>query len=89
MGTRCVVEHGVNVIPGTALDQLDPRIPPGQQSDPTKEGRQPYSAHNLVINACRPYEWKDQFPPVSMNSEELRAQAEEKWKWLFEGVPTF
>ncbi len=88
MGTRCIPQHGVTIIPGTATDQLDPRIPPGDQSDPTKEGRTSYEAHNLIINACRPYEWKDQFPPVAKNSDELRDQAEEKWKWLFEGVPT-
>ena len=89
IGTRCIVEHGLNIIPGTAVDQLDPRIPPGEQSDPSQEGRRPYKAYNLVINACRPYQWKDQFPPVSKNSDKLRTQVEEKWKRLFEGVPPF
>lgn len=74
---RCSID------PGTADWQLDPRIPPGGRSDPTFEGRKRYSAHNLVLNCCRPYAWKDEFPPVNVNSRELRRQTEEKWKNLF------
>lgn len=86
MATRFVPEHGVTIIPGTAVWQLDPRIPPGESSDPSQNGRVAYSAHNMVINACLPYPWKDQFPMVNMNSRELRAATEQKWKSLFEGT---
>ena len=87
IATRLIPEHGVTVIPGTSMDQLDPRIPPGMESDPSAEGRRKYSAHNLVINACRPYAWIDQFPKVNINSRELRESVEAKWSWLFEGLP--
>jgi len=89
VASRCIPEHGVKVIPGTAVWQLDPRIPPGQASDPSREGRRPYSAHNLVINACRPFRWKDQFPEVNMNSRELREQVEQKWAALFEEIKPY
>lgn len=82
IASRLIPEHGVTLIPGTADWQLDPRIPPGGRSDPTIEGRKRYSAHNLVLNCCRPYAWKDVFPPVNVNSRELRRQTEEKWKNL-------
>jgi 3-polyprenyl-4-hydroxybenzoate decarboxylase len=89
IASRLVPEHGVSVIPGEAHWQLDPRIPPWQRSSPDAEhGRQMYSAHNLVLNACRPFGWKDQFPPVNMSSRESRRAVEEKWGSLFARVKT-
>ncbi len=88
IASRCRPEDGVTIVHGTAIEQLDPRIPPGEESAPSKEGRKGrYEAGNLILNACRPFKWFDQFPPVNRNSDELRAKIEEKWKPLFEGVP--
>ncbi len=84
IATRCAPENSVKVIPGTAVWQLDPRLRPEDRSSPDKEhGRMRYTAHNLVINACRPYDWIDEFPPVCVNSPELRKRIQEKWKDLF------
>ena len=58
------------------------RIP--RRSEARGFGRKPYSAHNLIINACRPYEWKDDFPRVSVNGPELRRATEQKWPELLE-----
>jgi 4-hydroxy-3-polyprenylbenzoate decarboxylase len=80
---RCAPETGVKVIPGTGVWQLDPRVRPEDRSNPGQEGRKPYTAHNLVINACRPYDWIGDFPPVCVNSPELRKRILEKWKELF------
>jgi 4-hydroxy-3-polyprenylbenzoate decarboxylase len=82
---RCAPETGVRIIPGTAVWQLDPRIHPEHRSSPDQEGgRRPYVAHNLVINACRPYEWIGEFPPVCVNSPELRARILERWREVFD-----
>jgi 4-hydroxy-3-polyprenylbenzoate decarboxylase len=85
IASRCVPEDGgVRVIPATAVWQLDPRLRPEDRSNPDDEhGRKRYSADNLVINACRPYEWIDDFPPVNVNGPELRKRIEERWKDLF------
>ena len=40
-------------------------------------------AINLVLNACRPYEWIEQFPPVAMNSPDLRQRILEQWAEVF------
>jgi len=32
-----------------------------------------------VIDACRPYEWIDEFPPVAESSPAVRTAMEEKW----------
>ena len=75
----------MKVVPGTGVWQLDPRLRPEDRSEPGAEhGRKRYMAHDLVINACRPYDWIDQFPPVAMNSRELRQRILEKWAKLFE-----
>ena len=79
--SRMAPETGVQVVPGTAVWQLDPRIPPAGRSDPdAEEGRHSYTAHNLVLNACRPYEWIEDFPPVAVNGPELRARIQARWK---------
>ncbi len=83
IASRCAPEHGVAVIPGNAVWQLDPRIPPEDRSLPGTEGRQSYTAHNLVINACRPYRWLSDFPPVAVNSPALREATLRKWPHLF------
>jgi len=89
MSTRTIPHSGIRVVQGTATDQLDPRVPPGERSDPRlahndkDHGRKAFRADNLIINACRPYEWKDEFPTVNVNSRDLRERTEEKWKHLF------
>ena len=88
MATRVIPHTGVRVIEGTATDQLDPRIPPSERSDPNllhykERGRKSFRADNLIINACRPYEWRDEFPRVNVNSRELRQSIEKKWSHLF------
>ena len=84
IASRCAPEIGVKIVPGSAVWQLDPRIPPEGRSSPDEEhGRKSYVAHNLVINACRPYEWIDQFPVVAVNGKELRDRIQTKWQHLF------
>jgi UbiD family decarboxylase len=83
IATRCMPEHDIQVIPGTAVWQLDPRIPPEARREPGVTGRWRYSAHNLIINACRPWAWRDDFPPVNVNSEALRQRTLDKWKAVF------
>jgi 4-hydroxy-3-polyprenylbenzoate decarboxylase len=87
IASRCAPETGVKVIPSRAVWQLDPRIPPGDRSDPDAEhGRKYYTAHNLVINACRPYEWLADFPPVNVNSPELRQRIQRRWKDVLDTI---
>ncbi|MBM2812490.1 MAG: UbiD family decarboxylase [Chloroflexi bacterium] len=91
ISSRLIPHSGVRVVEGTADWQLDPRVPPGQRSAATMDhsqdfGRKPYTAHNLILNCCRPFEWRDQFPKVNVNSPELRHATREKWKDLFDGA---
>jgi 4-hydroxy-3-polyprenylbenzoate decarboxylase len=57
---------------------LDPRIPPALK------GQRSLTNSRALVIACRPWEWRDQFPPVNRNSEELRQRTLDKWSGLFQ-----
>jgi hypothetical protein len=38
-----------------------------------------------VIDACRPFEWMKDFPPVAESSPELKEKVRAKWKKVIEG----
>ncbi len=50
-----------------------------QGGSPDSQEQSLYSNSRAVINACRPYEWKDDFPAVSATSPELEAKLVEKY----------
>ena len=73
LATRCEPAQQIDIIRNAWSSALDPRIHP----DDKLVG---ISAHSkLIIEACRPFSWRDRFPPTSaLSQEELRA-IEEKW----------
>jgi 4-hydroxy-3-polyprenylbenzoate decarboxylase len=38
----------------------------------------------MIINACRPYHWRDQFVAAVKPSPELSRRAREKFGWLLD-----
>lgn len=38
-----------------------------------------YYNSRAIVNACRPYEWREDFPAVSVTSPELEARLFEKY----------
>ena len=84
IASRCAPEIGVKVVQGRGVWQLDPRIPPEGRSSPDEHGRNLYRADDLVINACRPYNWLNDFPPVAVNGPQLRNRIMEKWQSVFD-----
>jgi UbiD family decarboxylase len=71
--TRSDPEQSLDLIRGCWSTPLDPRIPP------EKRGLRDYTNSRLIIDATRPFHWRDQFPPAVGASEELRAKIQEKW----------
>jgi len=52
---------------------LDPRIPPEQKL-------RGISSHSkMIIEACRPFAWRERFPPTSALSLEEAKAIEDKW----------
>jgi 4-hydroxy-3-polyprenylbenzoate decarboxylase len=77
IGTRCDPATSITTVPSCPSSALDPRIPPEQKS------RGDFSSSRAILNACKPYEWMDQFPATNTASPELRKKVLEKWKDLF------
>jgi hypothetical protein len=38
----------------------------------------------MLINACRPFSWRDQFPKTNVFSSDERKAVAEKWRELLE-----
>jgi UbiD family decarboxylase len=73
MGTRCDPSTSMEIAHGLLGTNLDPRVEPAaKRAGNAISGR-------AIIDACRPFHWKDEFPPVSEMSAELRASITEKW----------
>ncbi len=74
VGTRCD--------PATAIDIVDRCW--GMRSDPLlspeKRARVEITSSKAIIYACKPYHWKDQFPPSLRSSPELLQRVREKHK---------
>ncbi|MCL0044476.1 UbiD family decarboxylase [Dehalococcoidia bacterium] len=73
VSTRCEPAIDIDVLHGMRSSALDPKIPP------QKRALGDLTAAVMLVNACRPYHWKDQFPPVNKISSELRDKTINKW----------
>ena len=74
--TRSDPATSLDIIPRAWSTPLDPRISP----DDKQAGRMMNS--RAIIDATRPWEWRDQFPIVNRPSAEWRRQSEEKGGWV-------
>ncbi len=68
----------IDIIKGAWSTMLDPSIAP----DDKDMGNTTNS--RAVIDACRPFHWRDKYPKVNMPSDELAAKAREKWGYLLD-----
>jgi UbiD family decarboxylase len=71
--TRCEPAEGIDIIRNAWSSALDPRIPPDEKV------RGVTSHSKALINACRPFDWIDKFPPPSALSADEAREIEEKW----------
>ncbi|MBI2089418.1 MAG: UbiD family decarboxylase [Deltaproteobacteria bacterium] len=70
MATRTDPEKDIDIIRQAWGSKVDPLI--------HKSSRVYYNSR-AIINACRPFEWKEDFPPVSATSPELEAELVQKY----------
>ncbi|MCZ7562718.1 MAG: UbiD family decarboxylase [Burkholderiales bacterium] len=69
MATRSDPEKDIEVLRRCWSGPLDPIVPPGEKGFNSR----------AIIDACRPYEWRNEFPRVVESSPALRARVLEKW----------
>lgn len=81
MLTRSDPRDSIQIIDGVWDSPADPRIPPEKR----KVGD---ISHSLaIINACRPFHWRDQFPIANTPSPAIAKKAREKFGWLLGEAP--
>jgi UbiD family decarboxylase len=74
--TRCEPSEQVDIVRDAWSSALDPRIPPAEK----KKGTASHS--KMIINACKPLSWFDQFPVASALSLEEAAALKSRWKHI-------
>jgi 4-hydroxy-3-polyprenylbenzoate decarboxylase len=77
VSTRCDPETSIDVIRNCTTNHLDPRL------TPEKRAAGDYSAARAVIDACRPFHWRDKFPRAVGISPEYRDRILKDWPDLF------
>ena len=78
MCTRVDPERDIELLRECLSSPLEPIIPPERKSYPV--------IARVVIDAARPYEWRDRFPEVVASSSELRQQVLARWGDKLKGI---
>ncbi|HME42146.1 MAG TPA: UbiD family decarboxylase [Syntrophorhabdales bacterium] len=76
MCTRSDPATSIDIIHRAWSTPLDPRI------SPEDKAKGALWNSRAIIDACRPFEWRDKFPMVNMPSPEVRKKTVEKWGHL-------
>lgn len=79
MLTRSDPKESIQFIEGSWDSPADPRL------DPDRRAAGDITHSVAVINACRPYHWRDKFPPANTPGAETMRKAREKFGWLLTG----
>lgn len=70
MATRCDPDKAIEIIRRCWSGALDVVIPQGSKGHSSR----------ALIDACKPFERRSDFPPIAESSEELKNLVREKWK---------
>jgi UbiD family decarboxylase len=77
--TRCEPAEQLDIVRDAWSSALDPRIPPEAKA------RGVTSHSKAIIEACRPFPWRDGFPPTSALSHAETRAIEDKWGAVLKG----
>jgi UbiD family decarboxylase len=78
MLTRSDPATSIDIIGKAWSTPLDPRIPPEQRA------QRDFTNSRAIIDACRPFHWRDQFAKVNMPSKEIVQETHERFGWILE-----
>jgi 4-hydroxy-3-polyprenylbenzoate decarboxylase len=76
--TRADPATDIDIIKRAWSTPLDPLITPDQRI------RKDFTNTRGLIDATRPYEWRDQFPPMNVPSKEYREASFKRWGYLLD-----
>ncbi len=80
MWTRADPATAVEVVRDAWTAELDPRLAPA------KRAAGDLTAGRLLIDACRPFAWRDQYPRPNVFAAAMRRQVAAKYRDLLEGL---
>jgi len=78
MCTRVDPDRDIEVLRGCLSTPLDPMGHPDRTGDLTMP--------RMIIDAARPYEWRDRFPEVVASSPELKQRVLSRWSEMLQGL---
>jgi UbiD family decarboxylase len=73
IATRCEPSEQVDIVRNAWSSALDPRVTPADRS------RGQTSHSKLILDACKPFGWRDEFPRTSALSQEEARAIGDKW----------
>ena len=82
VATRCEASKSIDIVRNAWSSHLDPRIHP----DDKERGATTHS--KLIIEACRPFSWKDQFPVPTAMSPDAARRIMAKWNRVLDAAAT-
>jgi hypothetical protein len=74
IATRCYVRGGIDIIKDVWASVCEPAMPPEERSP------RGYTSDRVLIDACRPYKWMDQFPAVNAFEKDFKDKIADKFK---------
>ena len=77
--TRSDPATSIDFIRGAWSTPLDPSIPP------ERKALGDFTNSRAIIDACRPFHWKDQYPIVNMPLPETARRTKEMFSWMLNG----
>lgn len=78
LSTRVDPDTAIDILRGHLNTPLDPAV------SPEKRSRGDFTMGRVLINACRPYHWMKEYPPVITATPEMRKQVQAKFGHLFQ-----
>ncbi|TAN21027.1 MAG: UbiD family decarboxylase [Actinomycetota bacterium] len=77
--TRSDPATSIDVVKRAWSSNLDPRLAPEEKAIGN------FVSSRALIDATRPWEWRDKFPPVNVPSRDVREASRNKWAYLLQG----
>jgi 4-hydroxy-3-polyprenylbenzoate decarboxylase len=78
--TRVNPEKAIAIVPGFLSSPLDPTLSPAERE------RKEFTTSKVFIDACWPYHWKEEVPPIIRSSDALRNKILTKYQELFQDI---
>ena len=75
--TRCDPKTGIEIASNCWSSPIDPRLTPEQRSAGD------FTNSRAIIDACRPFAWRDKFPKVHSIDPGYQDEIKAKWKEVF------